>query len=68
MLNKIQKIGATTALGLLLGFSAVAWIQPYTNGGTILLVFTVTLITIVFVSIGKGLTKFFYNKKPNKSE
>jgi hypothetical protein len=47
----IKHYGIAAIIGILLGFAAVAYIEPTTPGGTLFLVGIVTLVAIVLYTI-----------------
>lgn len=59
MISSVSKIGAGTAVGVLLGFLAVWWIEPATAGGMGLLI----LIGILISTITQALIGLMLNRK-----
>ena len=52
MLDSVKKLGPSGAIGLLLGFGLVIWIDPTTNAGAgLIIILTTAIVTVVGASI-----------------
>jgi hypothetical protein len=49
----LKGIGATTAVGILLGILLVVWIEPTTTGGMGLIIAVAVLATTALAALGK---------------
>jgi len=60
MMEALAKLGATGAVGFLIGLALVWWVEPTTNGGVALLIVAGIAIGI----IAGAIWSFFSKKKP----
>jgi hypothetical protein len=65
MLDIITKLGFSGALGALLGFAMVFWVEPTTTGGSILIVI---IWVLVFIVAGEIISKLLGKKVVAKQE
>ena len=59
-MEALAKLGATGAVGFLIGLALVWWVEPTTNGGVALLIVAGIAIGI----IAGAIWSFFSKKKP----